>query len=144
MLYSFSAEALEIDDCTMTNFNKYNIYSYGKWKNLRKEYTHTLKDFTINLSQIKKGNIDIFNYLQKQKSFSNFNLIGLSNLKITITANESFWIDNTNSAKPFYYTKSPQKKSCRGWLLSATSNGIAQKYIIKKATRTLNLNRANL
>ena len=144
MLYSFSAQAFEIDDCTMTNFNKYNIYSYGKWKNLRKEYTHTLKNFTINLSQIKKGNIDIFNYLQKQKSFSNFNLIGLSNLKITITANESFWIDNTNSAKPFYYTKSPQKKSCRGWLLSATSNGIAQKYIIKKATRTLNLNRANL
>lgn len=104
-LYSFTADAIEIDECSIQNFNKYNIYSYGEWKLLSSMLQ------TNNITQyvtMTEENINSKNLLNNKK------IINIKDLKI---------IHNSLGYQPpiNINTKNYEKNSkYHGWLIQYT------------------------
>lgn len=86
-LYSFTADAIEIDECNMDNLYKYKIYSSNSWESLFgiSSYTEMKKNIQINNSK----DFSLKNQLTKS-NFLHFSSINLkvrepNNLEMKIT-----------------------------------------------------------
>lgn len=141
-LYSFSAQAIEIDECSITNFNKYNIYNYGEWKNLHKQYTY---DFKVSAQWEKDYNLlnDVPNNIETNNSiFTNgqkARILKINNFKISVSNQISKlyvplvdlqtvkYVNISDINDTNLNTKTDEKavlqtKYARGWIVKITTN----------------------
>lgn len=65
-LYSFTAEATEIDQCSLANLIKYDIYNLGEWQDMRDLRIRNIYAGAYNiLSPEDSISIDVFNEIKK-------------------------------------------------------------------------------
>lgn len=93
-LYSFTAEATEIDQCSLANLIKYNIYDLGKWQDMRGFSNIDIYNDSYNISSPRDSiSIDIFNEVRKKhkntipKINATENIKNLSNIVISFKSN---------------------------------------------------------
>jgi hypothetical protein len=77
MLYSFSANAFEIAEATMENYQKYNFYQVGEWSDSFKNYETKLGQISLELN----NGDDIITKIWEKYDHSNENIAGY---KITL------------------------------------------------------------
>lgn len=135
MLYSFSAEACEIDECSLTNFNKYNIYTKGQWKNLKSNYS-TTGIYSLQTSQQK--DIDLIQELKNLERYNTAKIVSFSKFKIVFdpqSQNKLIPIVNITTQKYSQkQTIEDIEKSFlkRGWLLQCEVAGEKQTIFVNE------------
>lgn len=139
-LYSFSAQAIEIDECSIANFNKYNIYNYGEWKNLNKQYTYNFKVSTKWMNKDYNLLNDIPNSIETNNNiFTNgqkARILKINNFKINVSSTKYVplvdlqtikYVNISDINETNLYTKTDEKsvlqtKYARGWIVKLTTN----------------------
>ena len=139
-LYSFSAQAIEIDECSIVNFNKYNIYNYGEWKNLNEQYTYNFKVSTKWMNKDYNLLNDIPNSIETNSNiFTNgqkARILKINNFKINVSSTAYVplvdlqtieYVNISDINETNLYTKTNEKsvlqtKYARGWIVKLTTN----------------------
>ena len=139
-LYSFTADAIEIDECSISNFNKYNIYKYGEWKILQSKKTSF---FQIS---VENENINSFNLLQAVSSSLEENKIiyEINNFQIQIETKSTTKIPIVNLQTMEYISNEDLNSNisyAAGWLINLiTNNNGIKNYNTVFINRTKKLN----
>lgn len=145
-LYSFTAEATEIDQCSFANLIKYDIYDLGKWQDMRNLRSFDISNNVYQISSPKDSiSIDVFNEIKKQnkniintteniKNLSNFSISFLTGSK-KVNIKTLQYQGETASTNKDYIEK--------GWILKvyfedSYGHNINQKIFINKNRPTYN------
>lgn len=140
-LYSFSADAIEIDECSISNFNKYNIYKYGEWKILQSK---KVKYFDGDI--VGKDNIKSFNLSQAITSSPEEDdiIYEINNFQIQIKTESTTKIPIVNLQTMEYILKEDLNSNisyAAGWLIELiTNNNQIKNYNTVFINRTKKLN----
>lgn len=139
-LYSFTADAIEIDECSISNFNKYNIYKYGEWKVLQS------KKASFFQISVENENINSFNLLQVVSSSLEENKIiyEINNFQIQIETKSTTKIPIVNLQTMEYISNEDLNSNisyAAGWLINLiTNNNGIKNYNTVFINRTKKLN----
>lgn len=118
-LYSFSAEAIEIDQCSIPNYYKYNIYNKGQWQELRKVKTIAIeKDIDLGYK-----NINVLEEIQKDLDEEKI-VVNFSNflIKVLFKRNEKISTPLVNLQTKEYISSNQESIfTAKGWLVKITT-----------------------
>lgn len=122
-LYSFSADAIEIDENSITNLFKYNIYEKGTWKNLIPIQSQELD---IKIQWTNKSNISLIDKIkQKFKNLKDSEIVKLKKCQIKVDFNKNISMPLVDLSSMTYINNSKVsnlKNQKKGFLLQMYTN----------------------